>query len=315
MTTHTMSIQREKIYIRPVQESDQSALEALVSEIWDGHDYLPKVFQQWLNDENGYFDVLTYENTVIGVAKLTQFTDQEWWLEGLRIDPRYQGQGLARILHHYKVNQARQLGNGVLRFSTSSQNEAMQKLATETGFSVVSEFHYMTLPTIECPLVGLQLLRINDINQVQTWLDNSAYFQQTDRSFETTWKWQVVTPELLTNYLSNEQVYGWFGGNDTNQLQGLVVIDQIRESSDDSTFYLAYADAEDLANFWPAVQGLAHQRNAQRISTKILNDAQYVQPIVVCGGVWKELNVSLFSRPLTMTVHSDIQHVQMPVVN
>ena len=312
MTTQTMSIQREKIHIRAVQEADQSALEALVAEIWDGHDYLPKVFTQWLHDENGFFDVLVYEDAIIGVAKLTRFDEQEWWLEGLRIDPTYQGQGLARILHHFKVNQARQLGEGVLRFSTSSQNEAIHKLAAETGFSVVSEFHYMTLPSADKSSTGLKLLGVEDMALVQNWLDNSTYFEKVDRSFESTWKWQFVTPDLLNNALANNQIYGWFGVEESEQLQGLLVLDQMRGNNPDEPLYIAYADTTDLANFWSAVQGLARQQNAELISVKVLNEAEYIQPISNCGGIWKELNVSLFCRPLMMTVHSDIQNATMP---
>ncbi len=315
MTTTTMSIQREKLYIRPVEATDQAALEALVAEIWDGQDYLPRVFTDWLNDKNGNFDVMIYENKVIGVAKLTRFNAEEWWLEGLRIDPRYQGQGLARILHHYKVNQARQLGDGVLRFSTSAENEAIHKLAAETGFATVSEFHYMNIPSAEHSTDGLKRLSSDDAQAVQTWLAQSDYFAKVDRSFENMWKWQFATPDLLNTLLSNQQVYGWYGSENSATLQGLVVFDQVRGNAEDTTLYLAYADAKDGASLWPAVQGLAYARDAHHIAYKVFNAPAYVDPIVACGGVWKELNVSLFSRPLSMTVHSDIENVTAPSLN
>lgn len=315
MTTSTMSIQREKLYIRPVEATDQAALEALVSEIWEGQDYLPKVFTQWLNDENGYFDVMIYENKVIGVAKLTRFSEVEWWLEGLRIDPRYQGQGLARILHHYKVNQARQLGDGILRFSTSAENEAIHKLAAETGFATVSEFHYMNIPSAENSTDGLKQLNIADAPAVQAWLDQSTYFANVDRSFETMWKWQVVTTDLLNKLLANEQIYGWYGSTGKGALQGLMVLDQVRGDGVDTTIYLSYADAANWSDLWPAVQGFAQQRAAHHISYKVFNAPEYIEPIQDCDGVWKELNVSLFSRPLSMTVHSEIEHMTAPELN
>lgn len=314
MPTPQKHIQRDKLIIRPAQASDRGEVVAISAQIWDGDDYIPNVFDKWITTANNYFDVLTYDDKVIGVGKLTCFGAEEWWLEGLRIDPAYQGQGLARVIHHYKVNQARQVGTGVLRFSTSSENMAIHKLAIETGFSKVTEFYFARLPSADKPSDGLQMLSVEHLAQVQAWLANSTYFQQADRSFETTWKWQFVTPELLVTYLDTERVYGWYGMANSGQLQGIFVIDQLRTHAD-TTLYTAYAEAEDLTNFWASVQGLAHNLGGDHISLKIVNHAEYIQPLEAYGSEWQELNISLFSRPLTLTVHSDIEHPIMPALN
>ena len=40
---------------------------------------------------------------VVGIAKLTDMGDDEWWFEGLRIDPAYRRRGIASEFNRYHV--------------------------------------------------------------------------------------------------------------------------------------------------------------------------------------------------------------------
>ena len=71
---------------------------ALSSRIWEGRDYLPRVFDAWLADGDGEFDAVLLDGRVVGCGKLTFFTPVDAWLEGLRKDPSVPEKGLGRAL-------------------------------------------------------------------------------------------------------------------------------------------------------------------------------------------------------------------------
>ncbi|MGL5641172.1 MAG: GNAT family N-acetyltransferase [Paraclostridium sp.] len=81
--------------------------------IWDGHDYLPKVFHKWVDEKEGCFLGLVKDNKVVAVGKYTILPDRQGWLEGLRVHINYRGQQLAHAISDMLFNLAREdLKNG-----------------------------------------------------------------------------------------------------------------------------------------------------------------------------------------------------------
>lgn len=76
--------------------------------IWDGHDYLPKVFHKWVDDKEGCFIGLVKEGKVVAVGKYTVLPDRQGWLEGLRVHIDYRGQQLAHAISDMLFNLARE---------------------------------------------------------------------------------------------------------------------------------------------------------------------------------------------------------------
>src|SRR5207302_9628023 len=35
---------------RPIRTSDRTLVEGMVAEVWEGHDYIPRVFDDWVSD-------------------------------------------------------------------------------------------------------------------------------------------------------------------------------------------------------------------------------------------------------------------------
>lgn len=105
---------QEKLTVvcRPARQSDTQEVMELTSTIWEGDDYVPKVWQDWLADPEGILAVAEHEDRVIGLGKLTLLAPGEWWLEGLRTHPDFEGHGVASHLHEYLLNFWLQNGKG-----------------------------------------------------------------------------------------------------------------------------------------------------------------------------------------------------------
>lgn len=76
--------------------------------IWDGHDYLPKIFHKWVDEKEGCFLGLVKDNKIVAVGKYTILPDKQGWLEGLRVHIDYRGQQLAHAISDMLFNLARE---------------------------------------------------------------------------------------------------------------------------------------------------------------------------------------------------------------
>jgi len=125
----------QQILCRPVLERDLDDIKEFCKTIWDGHDYVPEVIDDWLHDPQGIFAVAEYQGRAIACSKITWLADGQWWLEGFRVDPNYQGLKVGSLIHHYIDEWWLEHGDGILRLMTSSKNKAVHHLCESTGFA------------------------------------------------------------------------------------------------------------------------------------------------------------------------------------
>lgn len=121
--------------LRPMRASDKPAVVAIASRTWEGSDYLPWVFDDWLADRDGEFVAVELGGRVVGCAKLTFLTPADAWLEGLRKDPDVTEGGLAHAVDRYFLRRlADRAGLASVRFSTYVLNERSIAASERLGF-------------------------------------------------------------------------------------------------------------------------------------------------------------------------------------
>lgn len=121
------------VAIRRARPKDKRAVREIVQTVWGGNDYLPAVFDDWVRDRRGGLFVAVVGGELVGVGKLTALSDEEGWLEGLRVAPRRRRQGIAELLVRYRMDRARALGLRVVRLATAEENVAVRRLAIRMG--------------------------------------------------------------------------------------------------------------------------------------------------------------------------------------
>lgn len=85
-------------YFRILKDEHYNEVKDLCKNIWDGNDYIPKIFHKWISEKEGCFIGLFKDNTLVGLGKYTILIDRQGWLEGLRIHPDYRGHGYANLI-------------------------------------------------------------------------------------------------------------------------------------------------------------------------------------------------------------------------
>lgn len=222
----------DDVFCRPAAEADRAALESIAARTWEGHDYLPQVLTEWLADPDGEFCVAVggTHGPVLGTAKLTRFGPEEWWLEGMRVDPDYYGLGIGSALNRHLVERAIVLGNwrGVLRYATDVENAAVHRMAAETGFRMVARFQRLTAAA-NADLPGsdaFQPLMPAAVPAVRAYLAKSATYDLAARSAvgRRRWACRLINDERLHTWAAQGQLYGWSGqGGRNGALDGVMI--------------------------------------------------------------------------------------------
>ncbi len=126
--------------IRPATSEDRSDVLEIAKHIWDGHDYLPHVFDEWLTDPDSHTACLEIDGRVVALNNLRVIEDGvTGWLEGLRVHPDFRGRGLAHLLTDHVIETATTLGVERLRYTTDTTNVASLKLAAKAGLKPLLE--------------------------------------------------------------------------------------------------------------------------------------------------------------------------------
>lgn len=301
---------RPDLQIRAALPGDRGAIEAIAAQTRDGDDPLPRVLDQWYADPSGGLFVALARDQVVGAAKLTRLGEDEWWMEGLRVAPHHRRHGVARILHHFVLNQARQIGGGTIRFTTAPMTEAVQILATETGFEHVASFVPYEAQALAEEGPRLALLAPDDLPRVMSWLASSPYFQLAQHGLEANWICVRLTGDRVAARLAAGQVYGW---KPADALAGVVILNALDEIHWSATqaLKLGYLDAAPgaLAEVARAARRLAADRGREMLTVKLVKQPEWLLALEDAGfrRDW-DSEVWLFAREIHLAAHADLDN-------
>lgn len=120
--------------VRPLDKDDFEDVLDISKSIWNGHDYLPKVFEEWIEDPDSHVFGIVINDKVVSIANL-RVIDQgtTGWMEGLRVHVDYRGQGLANKITDHLVQEAKKLKLQRLRYTTAASNVESLAIAYRVG--------------------------------------------------------------------------------------------------------------------------------------------------------------------------------------
>ncbi|HOD53326.1 MAG TPA: GNAT family N-acetyltransferase, partial [Candidatus Cloacimonadota bacterium] len=128
---------------RPLRHEDKGSVLELVKNIWDGDDYMPYIFDKWVDDPKGEFTGAFLENELVGLAKLSFYADGYAWLEGLRANPNAKVRGIATAFNRYMISRINQYPDiKAIEFNTYFANYASIHAAEKNGFKKMAIWSY-----------------------------------------------------------------------------------------------------------------------------------------------------------------------------
>ena len=205
---------------RRMTPADKPALMAIAARIWDGTDYLPAVFEDWVADPAGEFTAVLLNGRIVGCGKLTFLTPVDAWFEGLRKDPDLAEKGVTTAVTAYflsKLAGRRDLAS--IRFSTYVKNLASITANERHGFRRLLTLSCKTwnakrgeleaFPLGRAAPAGPVVQRITREEQVFAFLDASGYMESTKGMLLEGWRALPYSRELLASrYIRTGNCWG-----------------------------------------------------------------------------------------------------------
>ena len=290
-------------------------MDSISARTWGGDDYLSEVLDDGLADPNGYMYVAerTDDSKILGMARLVCLGADEWWMEGMRVDPDHYEQGIGRLLNNHLVQQAEALadasasGTGTVRLVTSSLNKAVHKMAAETGFANLGPYIIYRANALPDPRHSgeFHVLTAGELPAIRQFLDRSAYYEHAARSLEYSWKWYLITDDRLRVWLRDSLIYGWTIA-DFHTLDGLLILNPLPTAAPGSgrapVLDIGYLDARagQLASMAQAARDLCARLGYLRMQHRFMVRGERLVAMEQAG--WRAVRhhdpVYLYARSL-----------------
>ena len=146
------------IVVRRAQAADRDAVLAFATRTWDGWDYIPHAWPVWLAADDGVLLVATVgapagggpardaEGEVlsvgqpIAISRVALLSPVEGWVEGIRVDPRVRGLGVATDLQVAELHWLAAHRPQITRYATGARNEGSHRLGARHGFELLARY-------------------------------------------------------------------------------------------------------------------------------------------------------------------------------
>ena len=191
----------DKLHVRNGVASDLEQISELCKSIWNGRDFLPTVWNNWISNEIGSFIVVEFENQILGVYH-HYLLDSDSWLETLRVHEQYRRQGIAQFMIKDYLERSKKLNAVNSRLVTSIKNTASRNLFEKHGFSEVlrSQYCSIELETITTNSTHTEFSILKDSKQIYSLLKKSP---MDDRLIPLWWRWWQQSDSTLSELSDN----------------------------------------------------------------------------------------------------------------
>jgi GNAT superfamily N-acetyltransferase len=179
--------------VRPARPADKVQLMSFIKDTWGGHDYIPRVWDEWLKDETGKMFVVEADGVPVGMSRVRFLEDGSAWFEGARVHPEFRGRGLASMLGENSMRIAMDRGVKVFRLTSWSRNRAAHRQIARMDFKESSRIsaYEPEKGARFAPQKGVRLAGMNDLSRVtrliresrEFWLGSGVYWDAFAAAF------------------------------------------------------------------------------------------------------------------------------------
>lgn len=197
------------VVCRPALPRDTQDVMELTSRIWEGEDYVPYVWQEWLSEPVGLLSVAEYGGRVVGLGKLSRLAPGQWWLQGLRVHPEFSGRRIASHLHEFQLDYWQRHGEGVIRLATVSHRPQIHHLSERTGFQKVVELSDYRAPAIAGEEHAFHPFNPDEVEAALNLARASPALSLSSGLIDLGWQWAAPHEELLSRTIEQGRAWWW----------------------------------------------------------------------------------------------------------
>lgn len=224
----------------------------MVKDIWEGDDYIPYVYDQWIADQNGLFVGAFYQNAIAGIAKLSFYEPSYAWLEGLRANPNLPVRGLANAFNKFflKYNSDNP-SLKCMEFITYYANFASIHSAEKHGFRKIATYSYKIKTINQDETFDLSETMHCTTEEASDFISKSTFIQQS--RICSGWEAYPITENILNQHFFNNNHYLCIKENEIINALVLYEIDDLR-----NMIHLCFIEAFDSITIKKMLKHLIH---------------------------------------------------------
>jgi len=206
------------IRTRKARADDLESITAWTTDTFEWGDYVPERFLDWLNDDAGEVIVCVDDDDVpVALAHARMLSPTEGWLEGARVHPDHQRQGMGMTMNAAGVAWARERGARVVRLAIETDNVAANRQVEKLGYRLGSEWVAGFLDpdiTYRSPVAD-SLTESSSADVDGAWVGwSTSDLATAGRGLLCRgWEWRAAIVDDLRNAVANGQMvqsrHGW----------------------------------------------------------------------------------------------------------
>ncbi|MFX1513561.1 MAG: GNAT family N-acetyltransferase [Promethearchaeota archaeon] len=123
-----------QVLFRELTLEDIPSVKDLTKKSWEGEDYIQSAIKSWIERRDCFTYGAFYKDQLIGLGNIQWMNSQLVWLQGVRVSPHLQRQGIGTELFNFGCENAVDQGARVIQYSTGIRNIASQKIGKKLGF-------------------------------------------------------------------------------------------------------------------------------------------------------------------------------------
>lgn len=196
-----------RLRLRDARPDDCDAVLGFCRHTWPRYgDFIERVWSSWVKESRGRFIVAELDKTPVGIAKVTDFGHGEFWLEGLRVDPRWRGHGIADDINREVWHTLSRMKPRRVRFCTAVPNRASRHIGQKHGFEIIARLRYYWRKSRNGKPRG-EIADRRQASRIYDFVAGSEFIRLSSGLIAEGWVFREFNRTLLDRYLRNGQVY------------------------------------------------------------------------------------------------------------
>jgi GNAT superfamily N-acetyltransferase len=253
--------------VRRARAGDKPRVLEICRKTWKGWDYVPLFFDRWVREPG--FWMGEFRGRVVGFGKATMFSDEEWWLEGLRMDPKYRGRGFGTQLSFRILHETFCARPAFLRLATADVNSESIRIIEKMGFRPHYSTRYYVRESVSNEPGPMPGLSRPDPSQAHEFLLRSEELAASRGLMAWTWLFRNATMDHMGELCRMGAVYGYGRA----RLQGLLILRPHRYFPNDLYVSHISGSPQALRAFRGFILRTAKERGSESIRGVATSDA------------------------------------------
>ncbi len=249
--------------IKALEPKDKKRVLEISSQIWDGEDYIPFIFDNWVQDDSDFVG-LWLDDKLIAFNRLCYLTEEDAWLEGLRKDQQTDIKGVTQYLLDYHLKNIKANKKiKTLRFSTYFSNHASINIHEKRDFKKILELSLLEL-TVLPPQPKNNYKFHNSPENIQESIDyilNSPFLKFSQNIIVSSWTCYPAKEFVINNFIRNSH---YLEIRRNNQILGLAIYSP---GKGQNNFWISFIQAEDEDLLLFLLNEIYKHANKQKINS------------------------------------------------